>query len=226
MDRLYKLEKQWLIYKAKQIAKKVAVVALATLLGGGVVYLSFQTYNDEVVDSKEQSQVLESRVVESKEEPKNAVSAPVYQKRDGHPLTLAPDYSFEKDIKNRLRTPVATQIRQEPQVRQTPVAQQTGVVSRVTTIEALESGYKKSPSYNKAIEIADYHLKQGENAKAIKWALKANEIDSSDEASWEIFAIASKRDGQTEKAINALKSYLDVKPSEKLSKLLADLEER
>lgn len=218
MDRLEKLEKQWLFYKTKQILKRAAVVAAAVLVGGVVVYLSLykSTQNSVEVQKEITEETKPAPMVEEKAVLPTLSSKEYEIARSSSPLILEPDFSFEKEIKNR--GVVAT--------KQAPVEQKTSIISKVTSLQALEDGFDSNPSYAKAIEIATAYREQNNNSKALKWALKANEIDSSEESSWEIYAVASSNLGRKEQAIKALKAFLAVKPSKRLADLLKEMEER
>jgi hypothetical protein len=55
--------------------------------------------------------------------------------------------------------------------------------------------------------IADEYFEQGNFTKSLEWALRANEVDKEDEASWVMFAKSQMGLGNKEDAIRALENY-------------------
>lgn len=213
MDRLDNLEKMWLFYKIKQFTKMAFVILLAVALGGAVAYLAlYKTGAMQPSGAQPNHSLPQGEITQIKVAPPKLLEQRIHT--SSYPLSLMPDFSFESSISGK-----------EAEKKEANEPANSGtVVSRVGSVSSLEAGYASLPTYDKAIDIAKIYLKQGDNIKAQKWALRANEIDSNDEVSWEIYSTASAKLGQKDQAIKALKAYLNVKPSKKLAKLLDELE--
>lgn len=221
MDRLEKLEKAWLWYRAKQLFKSFVVVLFAAFIGATIAYMF---WGKEIVGELQETKNITQDVPQErvKETPKLADSGFVITKNSSE-LMLNPSYEFEKSISARVQparraeAPVAVQQAQP---------EEKLVISRLSSLADLEDSFAKQPSYSKAIEIAKAYYAKNNYSNALKWALKANEIDSSDETSWEIFALSNEALGKKEQAIKALRVYLEARASQKLEKLLKQMEEQ
>lgn len=64
-----------------------------------------------------------------------------------------------------------------------------------------------------ALMIAEEYYHSGDYSNALKWALISNNIDSSNERSWIIFAKSKVKNGQREDALKALNGYLQHYPN-------------
>ncbi|MDR2639607.1 MAG: hypothetical protein LBC09_07220 [Helicobacteraceae bacterium] len=151
-------------------------------------------------------------------------------------MNITPNFDFAGEVDRRVAASIAAS-RTQPQAT-TPPPQQppqtapvqsatatTGVsFQRVGGIKELEAAFNKQPSYSKAADIAEYYLKQDDYKNAYDWALKANELNQNDERSWAVFAEASYKMGSKDRAVNALRGYLGVRSSDRLSRLLNKIE--
>ncbi|NPA64397.1 MAG: hypothetical protein GXO16_05420 [Epsilonproteobacteria bacterium] len=82
------------------------------------------------------------------------------------------------------------------------------------------AGYNRAPSLGKALFIARYYYKKGEYQKAMQWAVKANEHDSSNEESWLIYAKSLAHLGKKDEAMRALKIFIKKSDSREARALL------
>lgn len=228
MDRLQKLERGWLFYKLRQLTKAAAVLAAAVLIGGGTVYLVLQSTQalQEAV-SRDETPVSAPAAQAAPQPRPETPAAP--EAKPSEPIHLMPSYDFEREIEQRVspvRAPQAARVA-PPMQPSAPAAAPASAIalSRVDSLAALERAFERQPSYAKAVELAESHLAQGGSEEALKWALKANELNNEDERSWAVFATASSQLGRKEQAIEALKAYLTAKPSNRLTQLLARLEQ-
>jgi len=71
--------------------------------------------------------------------------------------------------------------------------------------------------------IAQIFYDKAKYKESLKWAIIANDIDSSNEESWILFAKDKVKIGQKQDAINALEAYLKFNKSKKLSLLLSNI---
>ncbi|MCF6200606.1 MAG: CDC27 family protein [Hydrogenimonas sp.] len=86
--------------------------------------------------------------------------------------------------------------------------------------------YKERRDPKLASYIANSFYKKGKYKEAIKWSVEANSVDPSSEESWIIFAKANAKIGQKEKAIKALRVYLNQYSSKNVKSLLKSLESK
>lgn len=218
MDRLQKLERGWLLYKLRQSVKIVLILSVAVLIGGAAVYLVLQgtqALQQAPASVKEPAaKPAEPEQAQAPAKPSPAAPAP----KAPVLLKLAPDYEFEREIERRVAPRPAAAV-------PTPPAASALSIARVGSLSALEAAFESQPTYAKAVEIAEGYLAEGNSAQALKWALKANEINNEDERSWAVFAAASNNLGRKDQAVGALKAYLAARPSQRLSQLLTRLEQ-
>ena len=88
------------------------------------------------------------------------------------------------------------------------------------TIGSAENNFSKSRSYYDALYLAHAYYKKGNYAKAQKWALVTNDINSKLEESWLIFAKAKAKLGQRSEAQQVLSAYIAKTNSSKAKALL------
>ncbi|GHS87923.1 hypothetical protein FACS189487_05040 [Campylobacterota bacterium] len=291
MDRIERLERWWLIYKAKQILKRIAFFAIAVSVGAIAVYYASNVSGLNTKDAvPEISVVVENRARNANEiavsSPEIVVAppqirpvapesiapvAPIAANTPAQPaapiapsaaskkpkMSIAPSFGFENDLNRRVektaaallntRTPNAqtpsvpntpttaeqttqtTQTTQPAQIVQaTPTTrspQNTSVlINRIDSLAELEKAFNRQPNYSKAVDIAREHLKKGNSQAAYDWSMRANELNDRDERSWAIFAVSSYRLGNKERALLALRAYLSEHTSEKLLKILRQIE--
>jgi tetratricopeptide (TPR) repeat protein len=216
MDRLERLERGWLLYKLRWLFKHTILIIVSLAVGGLVVYWLDSAPPREVPDEEAALQLSAQKTDQSATpEPRKVVQEVVVAPE---PVFLKPDFGFEQDIARRLG---ARASRQQP----TAPAKPRVVVSRSVDLPELEARFGQNPTYDQAVEIARAHLRAGDAQKALDWSLKANEINNEDARSWAVFATASAQLGRQEQAASSLRAYLRTRPSERLSNLLAELEQ-
>ncbi|WP_200764095.1 CDC27 family protein [Nitrosophilus alvini] len=76
------------------------------------------------------------------------------------------------------------------------------------TIGYIINKFERTKDPQLAVFLSKSYYKDGKYKEALSWAIKANEIDSSNEESWILFAKASVKLGRKNEAINALRAYL------------------
>ena len=79
---------------------------------------------------------------------------------------------------------------------------------QIDSVEQMQQLYRKEPSYDKALKIAQfyYHVKQYSNAS--KWAKNANILERERDGAWILYAKAEYAKGSRHRAIEILKLYL------------------
>ncbi|MDR2151435.1 MAG: hypothetical protein LBO72_01325 [Helicobacteraceae bacterium] len=249
MDRIDRLERSWIIYKTKKIARNAVFFGFALIIGATIVYVALRNIKVSSADANAQDQVSQTQsnaavqtsvavtpdsqpasVVASNNPKPTETQTPTQAKPK---MSIAPNYDFANDADKRVAASIVAVRTQPPPapaiVNPTPtppVANPSSPVSfqRVDGVSDLVNAFNRQPNYSKAVDIAEFYLKQNDFQNAYDWALKANELNGNDERSWAVFAKASYKMGHRDRAINALKGYLNAKSSANLSKLLYQIE--
>ena len=97
-----------------------------------------------------------------------------------------------------------SKIEQEPFLETKPKFE---ISTQILSIDSLKKSFYKSPSYEKAINLAKMYLENKAYKKSIFWSLKANELDKSNKEAWLLFARAKRALGDEKEASLALSSY-------------------
>lgn len=227
MDRLQQLERGWMIYKLRWFFKHAFIIVMALIVGGGLVYwVANHGKQDRKLEETQEAAVFSSQVPDQKSEPtlptlaevKESLPPVMIERVLIKPVFLEPNYDFEQDMAERLGTRVESSAQRTSQA--TP-----SVVTRTVGVESLEERFMQTPTYDRAIEIAEHYLRLGAYHEALKWSLEANEIDNEKEQSWAIFATASAQLGRKEQAAESLRAYLRTRTSQRLNALLRELEQ-
>jgi len=93
----------------------------------------------------------------------------------------------------------------------------------VSSIKFLKSKFKTTNLPTYSIMISKRYFEQKKYKQALKWALITNELDSSNEDSWIIFAKSKVKLNQKEDAINALSEYLRTYDSQRAESILQQI---
>ena len=88
------------------------------------------------------------------------------------------------------------------------------------TIGSVEKNFSKSRSYYDSLYLARAYYKKGNYAKAQKWALITNDLNSKAEDSWLIFAKSKVKLGERREAEQILSAYIGKTNSTKARALL------
>jgi len=100
------------------------------------------------------------------------------------------------------------------------------IVEETINIQDLINSFHQNPTYNSAIQIANYYINKNKLDRAKLWALKANNINPSKVESWKIFAIILIKQKNIQKAKEVLKIYLnDYGENPEIKKLLRSINE-
>ncbi len=146
---------------------------------------------------------------------------------------LAPDLSFEnrlniiKKEKKFVKAKKEIKINKPPKKLETklnPIKKEKKIVIKTTDsknfIDSLIAKFEKEKSPKIAIFLSKHFYKEKNYKESLKWAIRANELDSNSEDSWVLFAKSSIKLGKKEDAIKALKAYLSTHNSFKVEELL------
>ncbi len=133
-------------------------------------------------------------------------------------LILHKPYSNEVSTENKLVLPLKN--------NQNKIQNKNLVIgtTKINTIEYLKNKFYKTSNISFALRITKEYYYKKEYKKSLKWALIANDLDSSNEDTWYWFAKSKVKLNEKENAIKALKAYLAQKESVKLKALLTKIQ--
>ena len=94
---------------------------------------------------------------------------------------------------------------------------------KIDKLEYLKEQYNETKKAFYAILISQEYYKKKFYSKSLLWATTANNIDSSNEDSWIMFAKSKVKLGKRNDAINALSAFLKVNNSQKIKILLTNI---
>ncbi len=97
-------------------------------------------------------------------------------------------------------------------------------ISDKRKVEILKDRLEVSPNAATAIEVSELYYRTEDFKESLKWALNANDLDKENESSWLLFAKSSFKLGQKERAISALREYVQRSGSENAKSLLEKIE--
>ena len=230
-QEIKELEKKWLRFKIKEHSKKALLSSLIlsfTILGGYIYInkenLSFFKKEDLKKEIKKEILIADKRI-ENLKKPKKKEEV----------LTLNTD--FIKNIKNKskktsFKNPPLPPPKIKPSIKIKEAAnspkeenKKIKIISKkVDTITFLKKKFQATHNINYALMLSNTYFEKRKYKKALYWAIKANEIDPTNERSWILFAKAKTKMGQKKEAIKALKIYLQNRASQRVLNALQKLE--
>lgn len=104
--------------------------------------------------------------------------------------------------------------------KQIPKSNESTKKNKKRTARSVEKNFSKSRSYYDSLYLARDYYKKGKYAKAQKWALVTNDLNSKLEESWLIFAKSKAKLGQRREAQKVLSAYIAKTNSAKAKALL------
>lgn len=152
---------------------------------------------------------------------------------------LVPDYNFEKklniaaddlkskeQIKIKKKVPLVSKKTIEPKVVSSDIKPKILITKSKNKnfINSLKEKFTKEKDPKIALFLSKYYYKKGDYKNSLRWAVRANELDSQNEESWIIFAKSSVKLGRKKDAIKALKTFISSHASFKARDLLNDIE--
>ncbi len=99
-------------------------------------------------------------------------------------------------------------------------------VNEVVSIKSLKKRFYQTNSPTYAIMISKRYYEKKRYKESLKWSLIANELDSSNEDSWIMFAKSKVKLNQKKDAIDALSEYLRSYDSQRAESILQELIKR
>ncbi len=244
-EEIKELEKRWIKYKVKRHSKK-AVLSLASIgviAAGGYIYLQKPMDFSNLFSKKEEIKKKEQKEIKITQADKKieSIHTPPKNKKEQKEKTLTLDTKFIKNIEKEAKKSktvfkkpplpkpklnpnfkIATSdIKEEKVVKKSKIK----IISKkVDTITYLKKKFEASGDINYALMLSQTYYDKKDYKKALKWAIKANEIDASNEKSWILFAKSKMKLGKRKEAIKALKIYLKNRESQRVYNVLEKIE--
>jgi len=215
MYNVDKLERQWIRYRRKKMILPIAVALLGLSAVAAVLYLGTgkeivdhnQSVNPSVENSADSFSSVNKKKVVSKE-------------KIGKLDVLATEVPSLSPIQNPDR-PKAGQIIFQDTSRSigTKIKKRKNILIQVTERGGkdiavdIENRFEFAKDKSDSLFLAKYYYDKMEYAKAEKWALETNKLDSSIEESWLIFAKSLAKQGKRIESLKVLRAFLKQKSS-------------
>lgn len=246
-QEIKQLEKEWVKYKVKQHSKKaVFAITLISMATTGYYFynsknLSLPILAGKTVNEKDTSKKTSDKNDKKQNIAENKIQTPIQTSdkkteiKDKKPL-LALDTKFLENIEKRLEKEAKEQkikksptqkrsfqkeIEKEVLTQKKQEKKKIKIVSKqINTLTFLKKKFEATKDIKYALMVASHYYKKRDYKNSLKWAIRANEIDSSNEESWIIFAKSKLKLGRKKEAINALKLYLKNRDSQNVLNVL------
>ncbi len=244
-QEIKELEKEWLKYKIKKHSKKaVFTLSIVGLTASG--YYFYQSgkisSNLSLIKEKFAQKVTNSNTTDKTEKKaeKKVTKKEQKIKKEEKPL-LALDTKFLENIEKRLEKEAKEkkhlfakpkkEIAFKKSEKKFSITKEEKeekkkikiVSKQINTLTFLKKKFEATKEIKYALMVASYYYEKKDYKNALKWAIKANEIDSSNEESWIIFAKSKLKLGRKKEAINALKLYLKNRNSQNVLNVLQQI---
>ncbi len=95
-------------------------------------------------------------------------------------------------------------IKEELEKKEVPKIQ---ISSYIISAKSLEQSFLKDENIETALKLASLYLSKKDYENAIKWSLKANDMDSSRVQTWQIYAKSLERLGKKDEAKKVMRLY-------------------
>lgn len=230
-QEIKELEKKWLRYKIKEHSKKALIssLILSFSLFGGYIYLNKENLplfkKEKPKKESKKEIVIADKKIEILKKPKKKEEV----------LTLNTDFieNIKKESKKAsFKNPPLPPPKLKPSIKIKEAENFTKqkskkikiISKRVDTITFLKKKFQATHDINYALMLSNTYFEKRKYKKALYWAIKANEIDPTNERSWILFAKAKTKMGQKKEAIKALKVYLQNRASQRVLNALQKLE--
>lgn len=242
MDITQKLEYDLKSYKRKKVLMNYVIPVVLTIVTGAVWFfysdLKFEektvplkSVKKEAVTKSQKPETIFKKI-EKETKRVGVIKKPILSKEKKpvmrvedsgqtirNDVVLEADFTFKKMLqtqKKKSSKSVIQKVEQKPE----PLIIKRKVADPVGR---LIKKFEEEPSCKAATEVAEELFKNRLYEKALEWAMKANELDSSQEESWIVFVKASIQLGRVEVALKAIDAYLKNHSSKELSKIKEEI---
>ena len=222
------LEEEWKKYKKKK--RKPWYSFIFSILIIGTLAFSFLNYKDVIfskfennesvaVDKPKPSVILLDSALTTLEVKKEIIKKLIIEKSaNDHNIGTETDDPVVIDDPMRYKHPNAKKVSitvtepiKKPVIVEKPRKKMHLNIIETTSASAYKDVAKRfaeTSDTDDSLFLARTYYEQGNNKKAIYWALKTNKVNSNIEESWLIFAKAKARSGHKKEAIHILSSYV------------------
>ncbi len=240
------LEKEWKRYKSKQRIPWIVTAVLMVLIMIVIVFRKdFSAILSNYTNENNSSVMKEKKVQESKPlkpyvptmAPKNESNqsvqeiVPVKSSEEAHqsvekkktpPMTIEVSDLEAAPVEERKRKYLKIEVtdRYPTKKKQIEKPKESTKKKKKRSTKSVERNFSKSRSYYDSLYLARAYYKKGNYAKAQKWALITNDLNSKLEESWLIFAKSKAKLGQRREAQQVLSAYISKTNSTKAKALL------
>ncbi len=232
-QEIYELEKKWIRYKVRQNIKKISAVSFILFIAGagGYIYL----FNPNIFKQKEKKIIKKEKKIVIADEKIKEFKKPIKEvskkQKKEKVLTLNTDFiqKIEKKKEILFKNPPLP----APKIQKFKLSQNSEkeekpkikiISKKVDTITFLKKRFESTNDINYALMLSSAYYEKKNYKKALYWAIKANEIDPSNERSWILFAKAKIKLGKKREAIKALKIYLKNRESRRVFNVLEKIQ--
>ncbi|MEA1916427.1 MAG: hypothetical protein U9N42_02740 [Campylobacterota bacterium] len=239
------LEKRLFRYKLNRAIPCAAMIFLTTLL----ISITFWFFNKESQENRAVEPKIEDElvIVEKKSFDEKNVTKKVVPKKELEPkideiktkITITPMMNFLNDFeyyhseKRELHVEtipddkVIVTNKKAPkeivEIKEKVIKKNISNTITKADIESVINRFEKNKNPKLSLFVAKYYYDKKNYEKAYEYALITNELDSTLEESWIIFASSQVKLHQKSKAVSTLKNYISHSHSQKATILLDDI---
>ena len=220
MSKYQELERKWQRYRSKQFFKKFKLLAggvVVFVIAFGVSWLL--NYLSNNFSTLFNSQPVQSSISSIPHKSFSTISQETFSSSSlassSNPSFLLADYSFENNLSfekshKKVFHPSKSSKKSPKKKRyHNSSSSHLRISSQNKSIKELIDNFSSDPSKELALLIAQHLYAKQQYAKAIKWSLKANTFDKTDPKTWILFAKSAYKMGRKERALEALRAYLE-----------------
>lgn len=230
-QEIRQLEKKWLSLKLKEHSKKALLTTGAFIVIGSGAFL--YTHPTKIPNFLKEAKIKKELSV--KKEPKIAKVEPKKKPNVQKKPALALNTKFLENIQKNPPKPINVKKHsiakiKEPEIKNfslTKIEEEKPKIKieskRVDTLTFLKKKFEATKKADYALMVAEEYYEKKAYKKALKWAIKANDADASNEKSWILFAKSKTKLGRKKEAIKALKIYLQNKNSQRVFNVLEQI---
>jgi len=242
------LEEEWKKYKKKK--RKPWYAMIFSILFVGILLSLFVNYKELIFSKFENNSsipiketkpttILLDRALTTLEVKKIIIEKPIVEKPIIEEKTEEKKTEEKKNVSTGIDDPMryehpnakkvsieVTEIIKEPVKVEKPRKKMHLNIIKTTSTSAYKDVAKRfadTSDPDDSLFLARTYYEQGNNKKAIYWALKTNKVNSNIEESWLIFAKAKARSGHKKEAMRILSSYVKRSNSSEAKALLKKL---
>ncbi len=235
-QEIRQLEKKWFGYKLKEQSRKALFTAGALIVVGSGIFLYTYSAKIPLLLKEVKKELPFPKKSKEQKEQKTAKAEP--KKNSGQKKqVLALNTKFLENIQKNPPKPSTVHKKKEEAVKfkkpdikalsLTEIEEEKPKIriesKKVDTLTFLKKKFEATKKADYALMVAEEYYEKKNYKKALKWAIKANDADASNEKSWILFAKSKTKLGRKKEAIKALKIYLQNRESQRVFNILEQI---